>query len=509
MKKLRRYTIYILLLGIILLTAGLVAGAIGEQWSPLVILLIVIGTAIVCGGLYLALENSKFWQQRSTQVGTNALVATTAVLAILISINFVAVRYSLRLDLTENQIFTLSPQSQEIVANLKQPLKVWLFVRKPNQEDRELLENYSRYNSQFEFEFVDPNINITQAENFKIKEIGEIYLEYGEKKQLIQTLKLNENLTESKLTNEIAKIQRDRSFSLYFLQGHGEPALDTSEGGLMQAVSSLKESGYTVESFNLATSSQIPKNTDVIVIASPKRPLLIGEVKAIQEYLKAGGKLMLMLNANINPGLETILKDWGIQLDDRLLIDASGTGRILGLGPATTIVTNYGNHPITKDFRNGISLYPLARGITTTGVTGVVAEPILITSAQTWAESDVNSEQLTFDLETDILGPINLAVALTRNDAESGTESRLIVVGNSTFATNGWFKQQLNGDFFLNSVSWLVNEDDSSLSIRPREAVDRRLNLTPLQGRILFWLAIVIMPLIGLIGAGVTWWRRR
>ncbi|MGB5593465.1 MAG: ABC transporter, partial [Crocosphaera sp.] len=96
-----------------------------------------------------------------------------------------------------------------------------------------------------------------------------------------------------------------------------------------------------------------------------------------------------------------------------------------------------------------------------------------------------------------------------KNNKKEPKESRLVIIGNSTFATNNLFNQQLNGDVFLNSVQWLSNQDEQPLSIRPKEAKDRRLNLSPFQANIIALLSLFIVPLLGLIAAGITWWRRR
>ena len=87
-------------------------------------------------------------------------------------------------------------------------------------------------------------------------------------------------------------------------------------------------------------------------------------------------------------------------------------------------------------------------------------------------------------------------------------QARLVVLGNSEFMTNGLFEQQLNGDVFLNSVSWLSKQDQQVLSIRPKEAKNRRINLTPQLAQLLT-LTVLIIPLIGFTTAGIMWWRRR
>ena len=506
MTKLYQYSKYLFPLGLTILISGIVAVTITNNSSPEYLILIVLGIIIIVFWLTLFIRHNQILSKRSTKVTGNALVATLSILIILALVNFLSLRYSYRLDLTENQLFTLAPQSQKIVKELPKSLKVWYFTREPNAEDKKLLKNYSRLGNNFKFEFIDPQINIGLAEKFQVQYNDSIYLEYGDKIQLVQTLGRGETLTEATLTNAIEKIQQDISLSAYFLQGHGEPALDNSEGGLGEAVNRLTEKNYTVQTLNLATTSKIPDNANLIIIAGPERSLLPGEISALKQYLDKGGKLLILLNPNTNSGLESLLKEWGIELDDRLVIDASGSGNLLGFGAATPIITNYGDHPITQDFRNGISIYPLSRRIITNNVEGISQSPILITNDNTWAESDIESQELTFDPKTDVQGPLNIGVAASKN---SPSESRLVVIGSATFATNGWLRQQLNGDVFLNSVNWLVNKDKSILSISPKEPTNRRINLSLMQATIIAWTALLIMPLLGLTAAGLIWWKSR
>jgi ABC-type uncharacterized transport system involved in gliding motility auxiliary subunit len=571
-----KYSKYLILLGIALAIAGLIPGVITNHWSVLYLSLLGGGSAIAVVGLGWWLKNNSqgFWQQRSTQAGTNALVAVMSVIIILGLVNFLATRYEFRIDLTEDQLFTLSSQSQELVKNLNQPLKVWVFERQEKPISQELLANYRRYNpDNFQFEFVDPEIQIGLAKKFKVQVIGEVYLESGTQRQLVQTLNEDDNISEIQLTNAIAKIQRDRPEYVYFLQGHGEPPLDNVEGGMSQAADSLNAQGYEVEPLNLAENAVIPNNTNTLVLAGAKNKLFPGEVKALQQYLDRGGSLLLMLDPNMDLAIDPILKDWGIKLDQRLVIDGIERGSLLGLGPATIVISRYSNHPITQSFANNTSVYPLSRPIGTVKVKNVEAISLVATDDKTWAESNLASGELAFNPNQDVQGPLDIAVAFTRQlsiadkkqaettpkpsetkspeatkttpkpsetkspeatkttpettpkpseantetektnekpETESKTEeSRLVVFGSSTFATNGWFQQQLNGDVLMNSIKWLAKNDDNPLAISPREPKDRRLKLSSFQASILGWMALFLVPLLGLFTAGITWWRRR
>ncbi|NET57796.1 MAG: ABC transporter [Symploca sp. SIO2E6] len=535
---------------------GIGARIVGGTWSFIALGLLIAGIVLI--GLWVLFLDSfapGFWGRRSTQVGTNAFLATLSVLLILGLINFLAVRSGIRVDLTENQLFTLSPLSQRVVQNLEQPLKVWVFNPNPNPADRRLLENYRRYGSNLEFKFVDPQKELRLTEKFDVQSLGEVYLEYGSERQLLQTVNQIERLSEIKLTNGIAKLTSDRTDTVYFLQGHGETPLEPGEGGLFQAVNALEDKNFTVATLNLTQKSAVPPDASVVVIASPKEPLFEAEVKTLEAYLAQGGSLLVMFNPDINPGLDSLLADWGVEFDERIVIDPSG--QLNGFGLATSIVYNYGAHPITQDFAERYSLYPLARSVETTPVEGIEETPLVITNEETWAESDLEEQPLDFNPESDRQGPLNLGVALSRpitdaaaitengedvaNDSEASpqsdeeetepilkedsatsptisdaekaqekdTESRLVVFGNSDFATNGWFEQQLNGDVFLNSISWLSNEEEEVLSIRPKEPENRRINLTEGQRAAFSWTVLLFVPLFGFTTAGFMWWQRR
>ncbi|MDJ0636432.1 MAG: Gldg family protein [Xenococcaceae cyanobacterium MO_188.B29] len=504
-------------LGLAITTAGIIIRLIENTWSSIAWGLLLAGLFILILCFILVNQNqNSFLNKRSVEAGTNTILSTCALLIILGLINFLAVRYSVRLDLTENKLFTLSPQTQTIVQNLSKPLKVLVFDPQSKPAIEPLLENYQSYNDNFRYEFVDPDLRIELREKFDVQSKGDIYLEYEDKKQLVQTINDNfsNSLSEVQLTNAIERIVRDYTPLVYFTQGHGEAELEEgTENSLSIAVKNLSDKGYKVEPINLATSGKIPNEPDVIVIPGPIRELFPQEVKMLQNYLNNGGSLLLMLIPNTNPELTPLLQDYGIKLDDRFIIDASGAGSILGFGPAAPLITTYGDHPITDRLGNGISIFPESRPITTTPIEGVTAAPLIITDTETWAEKNITTAEIAFNEQEDIKGPLNIGFAFSKSKPVStdnqSSESRLVIFGSSTFIVNGWFEQQLNGDIFLNAVNWLAKEDEQTLSIRPKEPKNRRINLSNLQAGIISWTALRIMPMLGLVVAGAVWWRRR
>jgi ABC-type uncharacterized transport system involved in gliding motility auxiliary subunit len=536
-----KYLKYLFWLSPVLLIAGLSAGLVAGHWGMVPLTLIGLGVTIAILWLaYYSRALPVFFGRRSTQAGTNALVATVAMVVILGVINFLGVRYAQQIDLTENQLFTLAPQTVEVVESLDAPVKVWIFDLAPDPGDQALLSNYRRRSDQLSYEYVDPQAEPGTAREFGVQAIGEVYVEQGDQRRLVQTINPNERLSERLLTSAIAQLTNPDPTRVYFLQGHGERSMDQGQqGAISQAIARLNEENYVTEPLNLAGETSIPEDANVVVIASPQREFLEVEIDALSEYLERQSGLMLLLDPPFQSGLEGVMEDWGLGLTNLLIIDPAGESA--GLGPAVPIVTQYGNHPITQNFGNGISFYPAAQPIDLQEQEGIEAVPILITDARTTAQELTEDGQLT-DEEDGIPGPLTLGIALNRPAAEvaeasetpatepeatetpedapeaspeaetEGTEppeARVVIIGNSSFMADGLFNQQLNGDVFLNSVNWLSQRDDQPLSIRPKEVTDRRLFLTGPMQLLLLLGTLIFLPLVGFGMAIAVWWVRR
>jgi len=523
-------------LGVFLTLAGLSAGFIGGQWSsPIVLVILGTGALILAVGVIVRAAQPRFWQHRSTQAGANALLSVVAMVLILGVINLVVTQNPARFDLTENQRYSLSPQSQEVVANLKEPVKLWVFDQAQSDANRNLLENYKRISGdRFSYEFVDPREQPSVAQRFGVQTFGEVYLEVKGEPQPLQTLQGTDQsqgaLSESALTNALARVNTGQSDTVYFLQGHGEYPLNE----ISEATNRLQERGFASAPLNLAQGlaqgQGIPQDASVLVVAGPQRPLFEQETAALDSYLEQGGNALLLLDPRTETGVDPLLKQWGVTLDPGIVIDGGGgvaqvdqaTGGLVGFGPTAPLVNTYGSHPITQEFGNGNSFYPFARAIVLDSVEGVTATELLSTNEQSWAEKEIE-QQLKFDPNQDLQGPLVLGVALSRPMAtpeetpestaptaeENAQESRLVVIGNSSFATNGLFAQQLNGDVFTNSIIWLSQREGEVLSISPKDPTNRRIQLQAAQARWVIWLSLIILPLIGFGLGALIWWKRR
>ncbi len=545
-------------------TSGLIAGWASLQTGLAIAGVVLIGIWLLALGQFGNQPN--FWQRRSTQAGTGALISTVSIAVILVVVNFLAVRYLYRFDLTDTGRLSIAPETQQVLKNLKQPVTLYLFDKEQKPDDRDLLQNFRRQSPNFAFEFVDPDANPALAKKFEVKNSNQsrdVHLELPSKnrKQFVQSLGPQQRLSESRLVNSLLQIESDRKPRVYFTQGHGERSLDAGEKNFGAALKVLQDKNFEPLPLNLAQTLQVPIDATAVILAGPSKPFFDAELKATQDYLDQGGNLMVLIDPESAANLTELLKAWGLALDDRVAIDASGSGQLLKLGPAAPIVQDYnGNsHPITKEFGNNITFYPLARPIEIKEVPGVQVSPIALSNKQSWGETNLQEKPIKLN-EGDRPGPLPLGVALSRpvtpktqpsptptptptptaenpdqptpeasaSPTASPTvtssaspfpsppvtpggpkESRLVVFGNSAFATDQFFGAQLNGDMFLNSVTWVSQTDGQALSIRPREVKRRQLTSTPQQVTIVMLLSAVLLPIVGFGLATLTWWRRR
>ncbi len=249
----------------------------------------------------------------------------------------------------------------------------------------------------------------------------------------------------------------------------------------------------------------------------------------LETFLKKGGKVLLLLDpadkttAVPLTNLIGLAKEWGMAVGNDMVVDASGMGRLIGAGPEVPIAMPVqGSHPITDNFRL-MTAFPLTRSVTPIdgGTDGHVAQKLLETSPQSWAETDLKGLFATGrpELNTDKgdkAGPVSIAAAVSATapdaPAPSGDapkpEARVVVVGDSDFASNAAISIQGNRDLSLNIVNWLAQQENL-IAIHPHSAQDRRITLTEDQTQRILWISLLIIPGFLLANGVRVWWKRR
>lgn len=474
-------------------------------------------------------EIAATFQRRQTRLGTITLTSIAVVLGILVLINMIGTRQSKRWDLTANSVYTLSDQTQNVLKKLDATLAIKVFDKAADlSRFRDQLAEYEHSSKNVAVEYIDADKQRAKALQYKVEAYGTVVFEYKGRVERVT------GTSEQDLTTGIVKVVTGTQKKIYLTQGHGEKSADNSERKGFSAVkSSLERENYGVDKVVIIQQGQVPADAAALVVAGPKTDLLAPEVDAIRKYLASGGKLMVMLDppdsskAEPLANLEGLLREWGFDIGKNVVVDASGLGQIFGADAATPVAASYPAHPITERL-NLMTAYPMARSIGPAkgGANGHTPETFIQTSSRSWGESDIDglmkSGEVKFDEGKDLKGPVSIGSAVsapvsapaTPADAgkieqpEKKPETRVVAIGDSDFASNAYISVQGNRDLFMNTVGWL-SQQENLISIRPREASDRRLTMTAAGTRLVFFMAIFGIPGAILAMGLYTWWRRR
>src|SRR5207247_3133408 len=109
---------------------------------------------------------------------------------------------------------------------------------------------------------------------------------------------------------------------------------------------------------------------------------------------------------------------------------------------------------------------------------------------------------------TRMAGALRWRVTPDGTPEETGPRSRIVVVGDSDFATNSFFHIMGNGTLFLNTINFLAAQENL-IGIPPRTSDPPRVNLTNRQMKGTFFLSVVLIPaLLAVVGTALCWRRR-
>lgn len=451
---------------------------------------------------------------RTARYGSNAVLYSVALLAFLTLVNFLAGRHPQRADLTAGGQYSLSPQTVRILKELQTPVQVTAYMTGmyfDRREAEDLLKEYSvRGGERFSYEVIDPELKPALARQAGITRDGTLVFTAGERRQDVFTV------SEQEFTSAILKVSSEEQKTVYFLIGHGErDPEDFSQQGFSQAKRGLEQDNYQVATLNLAITDTIPADIAALVIADPQKPLIEDEKKRLQSYLVKGGRALILQDPLNDAGLNELLEPYFVKFENDVVIDPAAS--LLG-DPASPAVSRYRFSQITQDLP--LTFFPRARSISQIGEPptggGVTLTPLVETSPQSWGETDLQSRQVRFDPGADLQGPRTLAyavespAALGSEEAKTArsTKTRLVVVGDSDFASNALIGSLGNGDLFLNAVNW-VAEEESLISIRPKPREQRTVNLTGQSANLIFLSTVVFLPLAVLAVGFSVWWQRR
>lgn len=476
------------------------------------------------------------------------LLYVLLVFIVIVLVNVIVSRFNLRFDFTQDNRYTLSKATKDLLKELDEPVTVKAYFTgeglppqylQVKRDFKDLLIEYnSLSNGDLVYEFIDPStdpeleqeamqngiqpviVQVREKDQLKQQKayMGAV-ISMGSQKEIIPFMQDNAEM-EYVLTTSIKKVAVENKPLVGIINGHGEPQI----AELSQAKFSL-DVLYQVETVDLNTSSDLNKYKALALIA-PKDTIPYEHFMMLDQYLAGGGKLFIGINrvshdfatssaASLRTGLENWLATKGLTVENNMVIDAQciNVNVRQQRGPFMMNVpvpfpyiprfSNFGDHPITKGME--MLVLPIASNLVYTGDTTIQFTPLVTTTekssiANVPAVFDVNRNWQDSDFP---LSKLTVAAVLS-GKLSGNTPSSIIVVSDGDFIINGEGQQaqQLQPDnvsLFVNSIDWL-SDDTGLISLRTKGITARPLDtLEDGRKQFLKWMNFLLPILIILI----------
>ncbi|MCB9673480.1 MAG: Gldg family protein [Alphaproteobacteria bacterium] len=503
--------------------------------------------------------------QRSFSYTTGSLLLQIVMVMIGIVGFSLAERYDKTWDFTEQGDYTLSEHTLKVIAGLDEPVRFLAFFGMSGDVRAErLLRLYDEASDAVQVEWIDPMSNPQKAQLYDVTSSHTLVLQQGDRIQ-----RLESDLTEEQITQKLVIVQSDEDHIVCWAVGHGEadPDDELTADGLGGVVLAAESLNFQFLRANIATEG-IDRKCEALVVARPLNDWLPFEREALAAYLAEGGRVMVLLDdppilyaaaaalERLPPpptpdGFVADLERFGVLAGNDLVVDPDPRNSLVGVDDGSVLVLSgqgIVHHAITESLGASVVLR-VARSVRSAeDVQGITSHPLLRASVESWGETEPLKEPQP-DLDTEVVGEVPVAVwaeiadptvlhVVTppegsppvedgvpklpfgsepvdlRSDLGRAVPSdfapkpggRLVVFGDTDWATNQLYTLGNNRDLFLNTLAWLVDEEDQ-IGERPQPA--ETLEITGIEAGMLCLVSIVFVPGLAALLAVVTLVRRR
>ena len=522
---------------------------------------------------------------RQGRYGANTILMILAFLAIVAILNFVAFDNPARLDVTSTKQFSLAPRTVEILQNLEQDIEAIAFFDENDELQKEsveavenMLHAFAINSDRFSYDVINLDVEPARARDYGVNQHGQVAFvnsdppegdgrpvfdvvfgaihipgdpTVGQADQFFanpelepqtgQVIESDRNSLEQRFVTPLLQVSGSGEKTVFFLTGHGErnSVSPTEENGYLLAAELLRSEGYRVETLDLQTKTLVPRQTGetqdeplnenevaptLIVVAGPQKNLLPDEEEVLSQYIKDGGRMLLLLDPETPDSFRAFLKKWGLSLGKGNIIDQE---EFIG-EERTPFISQYNpDVPLTqtlgRTFFPGVTAIDSAEEVPSVQIEGqeiplVQFTVLAATSSNSWLIEDPNRTEPDEDIDT--RGPLFTAVLADAygtkgaigeeipENREDLDKASLVVVGDSDFASNEHFDSAGNGDLFLNSANFLVG-DVSLINIRPRLQSRPELLATPQEFNVIRYTSWFLLPILMAMAGIFVWWTRR
>ena len=486
---------------------------------------------------------------RGIKLGINSAILTAGVIAITVMLYILTTQKPIQHDFTKEKLNTLSKETVGVLKKIDKNKKFVLatvFLNKGSFEEtkvKDLLDEMKRHCKYFNYQMVDPYRQPEIYQRMNMDDFGVVFeagqpnsTQYRKKIVYRDDLFTYDNFSqeatsfqngEQVMAGALISVALKKDVTLCFTRGNGEITDEDRSGkGISEIADKLESDAYMISYTDLARDKTVPPECQVLITASQIEGFSTSEREKIQAFLDKGGGMLLMIDLLFPDSLNKLLKEWGLGVDQTFVVDPKSTYSVDGFN----VKPIFAEHEVTQGLnmdRSAINMLgPQALEISKKPPKNVMANLLLETTAEAvkvpyaiMADGVLAPQQENIEQGKQVLGA---AVEIANKGKKDG---RIVVLSDSEFVTNAYIELAGtvtksrefipredagpgNADFFLNCVNWLAGEEDL-ISLRPKVAENRPLNIDPQMQKFYFNLFTFVVPLGILVIGALIWHRRR
>lgn len=485
-------------------------------------------------------------------------------MGILILANIISIRVFGRIDLTSQEIYTLSQASRDLVGSLDDRVTVKAYFTEdlpaPYNNNRratlDILNEYKAYSDgMLHFEFINPEgeageqeaqqqgiapvqVQVINDDRLEVKRgyMGLVLL-YEDRKETLPVVQNLQSL-EYDLSSALKRLTTKVKKKIGYTTGHGE-----AEPASFQRAGQMVSSQYELTAVNLKSNPVVPEDLAGLLVIGPEERFSDSAKIALDRYLVSGGKIAFFINRHVatlqdrfaravDPGLDDLLAHSGVRVNPDLVRDAQcapvtvmqqqGMFRFQSQipFPLLPIASNFNReNVVSKDLES--VLFFFVSSIDTSGASAKGLKPVVLvrSSERSGRQSGfipidplqrTGAPDLTesgIPLAVSVEGSFSSFFADT-SAGRTGPPTRMLVVGDGDFMKDDYLGSRDNVIFFANIVDYIA-DDAGLITIRSKNLAQPPLEqVSDGTKRVLKYVNLFLPPVL-VAGYGVFRWRRR
>ena len=477
----------------------------------------------------------KFWEIIKNKwliKGTTTILLVAIVIACYIGLNILVEKINLEdIDFTEKKLYSLSNETKDKISNLDKEITIQLINMSNYEYVQEYAEKYTKISDKIKIDKIsDLSTRIDLMTKYNLQNTDSLMVIKTNEEE--KTLTVNDlytydyttyqqiDRTEEAITNAIVEVTIAEKPKIYILSGK---TYYQTQQALYSVTSQLEAEANEVEYLDILSKGVVPEDCDCLIITTLEKDLSEIERDKILQYIKKGGKMMILSSQNIlevdTPNFDKILAEYGIKIEFGAIFEQD-TSRMLQNAPEFAIADV--NASFMKKMDMNIKLCIVDGGKIQFAEQdeltklGVEYEAIATTGEKSFIRTNFDIKSYTRTKQDGEEGS-SIVGALVTKTISDDIKSELIIYSNEICASDmqipvsdQYYMYAVdlhnNKDVVLNSISYLTKRTDTIVIRKTGE--EEIYNVTDQQDMIIK-IIIFVLPVLVIIAGIIVWQVRR